>query len=79
MKGEVKLPVYCSLYALARLGNVSRHTLTSLLRERGVRRIVVGQRVLIPMAEIERKIPLLFRSLQLVASMRRRREEGKRR
>jgi len=35
-----------------------------------------GQRVLIPMAEIEKKIPLLFESLQLVASVRRRREKG---
>jgi hypothetical protein len=79
MKGDVKLPVLCTITTLARLGNVSRFTLTQLLRERGVRRMVSGQRILIPMAEIEKKIPLLFQSLQLVASMRRRREEGKRR
>lgn len=77
MKGEEKLPVLCTISTLARLGNASRHTLTRLLHERGVPRVNPGPSVLIPMAEIEKKIPLLFQSFQLVTSMRRRRDEGK--
>ena len=76
MRGEVKLPAFCTVRTLAQLANVSPHMLRMLLRECGVRRMNAGQRVLIPMAEIEKKIPLLFESLQLVASMRRRREKG---
>ncbi len=77
MKGEVKPPVLCLVRTLARLGNVSRPMSTQLLRECGGRRVNAGRRVLIPMAEIEKKFPLLFQSLQLVTSPRRRREEGK--
>jgi hypothetical protein len=77
MKGEVKLPVLYTVRTLARLGNVSQPMSTQQLRERGGRRVNADRRVMIPMAEIERKIPLLFQSLQLVTSMRRRREEGK--
>ncbi len=77
MKGEVKLPVLCTVRTLAGLGNASRHVATQRLRECGVRRVNAGRRVRIPMAEIEKKIPLIFQSLRLVTSTRRRREEGK--
>jgi hypothetical protein len=77
MKGEEKLPVLCTARMLAGLGNASRLAATQLLRECGACRVDAGRRVLISMAEIEERIPLLFQSLQLVASMRRRREGGK--
>jgi hypothetical protein len=77
MKGEEKLPVLCMVRRLARLGHVSRPTSTQRLRECGGRRGNAGRRVLIPMAEIEKEIPLFFQSLQLVTSTRRRRVEGK--
>lgn len=77
MKGEMKLPVLLTVRALAELGNVNVQLLRRLLRECGVRRVHAGARALIPMAEIERKIPLLFESLQLAVSMRRRRGQGK--
>ena len=76
MRGEVKLPAFCTVRTLAQLTNVSAHMSRMLLRECGVRRMSAGRRVLIPMTEIEEKIPLLFESLQLVASVRRRREKG---
>ena len=77
MKGKAKLPVLCTVRTLARLGNVSRPMATELFRECGARRVSAGRGVLIPMTEIEKKIPLLFQGLQPVRSTRRRREEGK--
>ena len=76
MKGEVKLPVHCTVRALAVMGNVTEYLLAKLLRECDVRRVRVGTRVLIPLAEIEKKISLLFESLKVADSMRRRREQG---
>ena len=77
MKTEARLPVLCTVRTLAKLGNVSRHMVSRLLRAFGVRRVIDGRRVLIPMAEIEKKIPLLYESLRLSAAGRRRREQGK--
>jgi hypothetical protein len=77
MRGEVKLPVLCTARMLGGIGNASRLVATQLLRECGARRVDAGRRVLISMAEIEKKIPLLFQGLRLVASTRRRREGGK--
>jgi hypothetical protein len=77
MKTEAKLPVLCTVRTLAKLGNVSRHMVSQLLRAFGVRRVIYGRRVLVPMAEIKKKIPLLYESLQLGVSRRRQREQGK--
>jgi hypothetical protein len=73
----VQLPAFCTLGALAALGNVTMYMMRRLLRECGVRRVRAGRKVLIPLAEIEKKIPLLFESLQLVESMRRTGKRGK--
>ena len=71
MKGEVKLPVLCTTRMLAGLGNASRLAATQLLRECGASRVDAGRSVLISMAEIEQKIPLLLQGLRFVASTRR--------
>ena len=76
-KAEVELPLFYTMGALAHLGNVTPHVLRSLLRECGVRRVRAGRKVLIPTAELAKKVPLLFQSLQVVESLRRRREQGK--
>ena len=60
MKGALQLPAFYTMQALAELGNATPYVLRMLLRECGVRRLRVGRKVLIPMAEIEKKIPLFF-------------------
>jgi hypothetical protein len=77
VKDAVQLPAFYTMRALGELGRVSPWVLRRLLRECGVRRVRVGQVVLIPVAELKKKVPLLFESLQVVESMRRRREQGK--
>jgi hypothetical protein len=76
MKDTVQLPAFCTLGALAALGNVTVYMMRRLLRECGVRRVRAGRKALIPLAEIEKRIPLLFESLQLVESMRRTGKQG---
>jgi len=62
----VTLPAFCTVAALAEMGNVARYVMKRVLRGRGVQRGDHGRTVLIPMAESKERIPLLFRSVQLV-------------
>ena len=77
MRGEVQLPLFYTRGALADLGNVTPHVMTSLLRECGGHRVRAGRKVLIPTAELAKKVPLLLQTLQVVESLRRRCEQGK--
>jgi hypothetical protein len=77
MKDEAKLPAFYSMRALGELGNVSWYMLHKPLRKCGVRRVRAGPNILIPAAELAEKIPMLCRSLQLVESSGRRRDQRK--
>jgi len=76
---DVRLPALFTVRALAELANVTEEPIGAVLREGGVRRVRAGRRMLVPLAEIQKKLPVIFDSLQLLVSRRRARERGNRR
>ena len=66
--GPLEVQALYSVGALARASNVSAHLLTRILRARGVELIQAGRSIFVPLAEIEAKIPLLWKSI-LAAEM----------
>jgi hypothetical protein len=59
-----------SMAELARASNVSSHLLRSLLRARDVELIQAGRLFYVPLAEIEAKLPVLWRSIQAAEMLR---------
>ena len=62
--GEFTLPAFYTISVLARLGNVSEYLIRRLIHKSGVQRVRAGRTILIPVTEIEQKMPLLFKSLK---------------
>jgi hypothetical protein len=52
-----------SITLLARLANVTRQLLRRLHQSSGVQLVHIGRTALVPMSEIEKRIPLLWESL----------------
>ena len=59
-----------SVAALARVANVTPHLLRRVLRANGVELVRAGRSLLVPLSEIESKIPPLWESLKAVEAMR---------
>ncbi len=59
------------LWELVEIANVSRHLMRKLLRLAGVQVQRMGRTVLVPLSEIEKKVPLLWDSLQVLQRARR--------
>ena len=55
---------------LARAVGVSRYMMTRLLRAKGVELLRSGRRLIVPLCEIEEKLPLLWRSVLLAEAAR---------
>jgi hypothetical protein len=61
-----QLPVVRAVYSIAELasiGNVSRQSLGRLLEACGIEFVYAGRTALVPLSEIERKIPPLWESI----------------
>jgi hypothetical protein len=71
MQDESELQAVYRIPELATIANTSRYLMERLLREAGVRRLRVGKTAVIPMREIQEKIPLLWESLQALREARR--------
>jgi hypothetical protein len=78
-RAEVALQSFYGVSALAQVANESRYVMNKLLRLVHVRFQSVGRSVLVPLSEIEEKVPLLWNSLQVLERVRRaaQRAEGK--
>jgi hypothetical protein len=61
-----------SIAALARIANVSTDLLRRVLRTNGVTFVHGGRALLVPLSELERKIPPLWESLRSASKLRRR-------
>jgi hypothetical protein len=70
-RAEVTLQSFYGLCALAQVANVSRHVVNTVLRLAHVRFQRGGRSVLVPLSEIEEKVPLLCNSLQVLERVRR--------
>jgi len=68
---EVKLPAFLTITRLAKLGRITRYTMRQVLQQKDVHCVRAGKRLLIPMAEIEKKIPALYKTLHLLEAARR--------
>ena len=78
-QSELNLQSFYGVCALAEVANVSRYVMNRLLRLAGVRFQRIGRSVLVPVSEIEEKIPLLWNSLQVLERVRRAASERSRR
>ncbi len=70
-EGALDVRALYSLAQLARVANVTRHTLRRLLRKNGVTLVRSGRSLFVPLAEIERRIPPLWESLRRLEELRR--------
>jgi hypothetical protein len=61
--GGLEVQVVYSIGALARAGNVTRDAMQRLLAAHGVEFVRVGRSLLVPLCEIEEKVPPIWRSL----------------
>jgi hypothetical protein len=62
-RGPLELQALYSIAALARVCNVSPQLLGRVLRANRIELLPVGRALLVPLAEIEVKLPLLWRSI----------------
>ena len=69
--GEPQLQAVYGLSALAAFARVDRHLLQRLLKANGVRVVRAGRAILVPLCEIQEKIPPLWKSICLVDKVRR--------
>ena len=68
--GPLKVQALYSVATLARVAGVTEQLLKRLLRLNGVKVIKTGRSVLVPLSEIERHIPPLWRSIVAVERLR---------
>jgi hypothetical protein len=59
-----------SLPELARVANITADRMRRLLRASGVQMLRSGRNLLVPLSEIEQKIPPLWQSIQAIEMMR---------
>jgi hypothetical protein len=76
-RGKLEVQALYSISALARLANVTRQMLTRLLQINHVQLVHIGRATLVPLSQIEEKIPPLWESLCAVERARGRGEEVK--
>jgi hypothetical protein len=69
-RGPLRVQALYSVGALARAGNVSPDMLLRLLRASKVELVRSGRAVLVPLHEIEEKIPALWKSIELAERLR---------
>lgn len=70
-QGELALRALYSIPELARTARVHRNTLRRLLDSAGVRLVRAGRSLLVPLSEIESRVPALWRSLVAIEALRR--------
>ena len=68
--GPLEVQSLYSIGALARAANVSPYLLRRLLRAKGVELLRAGRAQLVPLVELETKIPLLWQSIQAAEMLR---------
>ena len=68
--GPLELQAVYSVAALARVANVTPHLLRRVLRANGVELVRAGRSLLVPLSEIESKIPPLWESIKAVEALR---------
>ncbi len=66
----LELRALYSLPELARFANVSADRMRRLLRATGVEMVRSGRNLLVPLSEIERKIPPLWESIKTIEMVR---------
>jgi hypothetical protein len=69
-RNKLELQGLYSVAALARMGNVTVQLMLRVLRSNGVAFVQAGRSVLVPLTEVQRKIPPLWESLMLVERAR---------
>ncbi len=70
-RGALRAQATYSVSALARVANVSSWLLLRVLRGAKVELIRSGRCVLVPVREIQTKLPVLWKSIELVDRLRR--------
>ena len=65
-RGALRAQALYSIPALARVANVSRGVLLRVLRGAKVELLLSGRCVLVPLKEIQTKLPMLWKSIELV-------------
>jgi hypothetical protein len=66
-----RFQAHYSLSVLAKVANVTHQLLLRILRASGVELIQSGRAVLVPSSEIQKKIPALWKSIELADRQRR--------
>jgi len=63
--------IFYAVAELARVGNVPVYRLVRLLRSNGVTLLHSGRALYVPLDEIQRKIPPLWKSIRIMEALRR--------
>ena len=69
-EGALEVQALYSIAAIARVANVTPSLLRRVLRANGVELVRAGRAVLVPLSEIETKIPPLWESLKAAEMLR---------
>jgi hypothetical protein len=69
-EGPLEVQAVYSVAALARVANVTPHLLRRVLRANDVVFVRAGRSVLVPLSEIESKIPPLWESIKAAEALR---------
>jgi hypothetical protein len=69
-RGPLKVQAVYSIQTLARVAGVTHQLLGRLLRAADVNMLTAGRSILVPLTEIEAKIPPLWRSIVKVERLR---------
>jgi hypothetical protein len=70
-RGGLRSQAIYSVSVLAKVANVTHQLLLRILRASGVELIRSGRAVLVPSSEIQKKIPALWKSIELADRQRR--------
>ena len=68
--GGLEVRALYSIGALARVVGVSRHLMLRLIRKNKIDLVTVGRSVLVSLADIEKRIPALWRGILAAESVR---------
>ena len=74
---EPKLRAYYGITALAELAGMSRHVMVRLLRKSKVRFMRMGRVSLVPMTELEERVPTLWKFIERLHETKPRGSKGK--
>jgi hypothetical protein len=69
-RGPLEVQALYSVAALARTCNVTSHLLIRVLRANRIELVQAGRALFVPFAEIEAKLPVLWRSILAVEASR---------